>query len=58
MILFSIRSLNWVCDKCGKIANLLDGNKAKPLTKEESELINSVTFKVILINIIMKTRNY
>jgi len=39
------KSQNWICDKCGQISHLLAKNKAKPLTKEESELINNVTFK-------------
>ncbi|XP_060877986.1 ubiquitin-conjugating enzyme E2 J1-like [Metopolophium dirhodum] len=39
------KSRNWICDCCGQISNLLANNKAKPLTKEESELIKSVTFK-------------
>lgn len=33
---------------------LLAENKAKPLTKEETELINSVTFKVFIFLIIVK----
>ncbi|VVC41194.1 Hypothetical protein CINCED_3A011451 [Cinara cedri] len=43
------KSKNWVCDQCGEISHLLAENKAKPLTREETELINSVTFKVKLI---------
>ncbi|XP_050430620.1 ubiquitin-conjugating enzyme E2 J1-like isoform X2 [Adelges cooleyi] len=39
------KSKNWECEKCGQISNLLDAKKAKPLTKEESELINSMTLK-------------
>lgn len=47
MCKFLIRSQSWICKECGQISNLLAENKAKPLTKEESELIKSVTFKVI-----------
>ncbi|CAH1738518.1 ubiquitin-conjugating enzyme E2 J1-like [Aphis gossypii] len=39
------KSHTWACDSCGQISDLLANNKAKPMTKEESELINSVTFK-------------
>lgn len=46
-LFISNRSHNWVCEECGQISKLLAENNAKPITKEESELIKSVTFKVL-----------
>ncbi|XP_050532776.1 ubiquitin-conjugating enzyme E2 J1-like [Daktulosphaira vitifoliae] len=39
------KSKTWDCENCGKISNLLAENKAKPITKEESELISNLLFK-------------
>lgn len=39
------KSLNWECPECGRISNLLSSSKSKPLTKEETEMINLISMK-------------
>lgn len=43
--LLAKKSINWECNKCGKIANLLSKFKCEPITKEESNLINRISLK-------------
>ncbi|XP_011502712.1 PREDICTED: ubiquitin-conjugating enzyme E2 J1-like [Ceratosolen solmsi marchali] len=42
----SKKSLNWYCDSCGKIADLLSYNKVKkPITEEEQHMLNTISLK-------------
>lgn len=41
------RSLNWQCDTCGKVVNLLSKNSVKkPITEEEQTMLNTIALKV------------
>jgi len=40
------KSLNWQCDSCGKIADLLSKNGTKlPITQEEQHMLNTIALK-------------
>lgn len=41
------RSLNWQCDTCGKVVNLLSKNSVKkPITEEEQTMLKTIALKV------------
>lgn len=40
------KSLNWKCDTCGKIVNILSKNTSKkPITEEEQTMLNTIALK-------------
>lgn len=45
--ILNYRSLNWQCDSCGKIADLLSKDTAKtPITEEEQHMLDTIALKV------------
>lgn len=45
--MFHHRSLNWQCDTCGKVVDLLSKNTVKkPITVEEQTMLNTIALKV------------
>jgi len=46
-ILLHSRSLNWQCDTCGKVVDLLSKNSVKkPITEEEQTMLKTIALKV------------
>lgn len=43
--LLAKKSRNWECPECGKIVSLLSSSKSKPVTQEESDMINRIKLK-------------
>lgn len=45
--MFCHRSLNWQCDTCGKVVDLLSKDTVKkPITVEEQTMLNTIALKV------------
>lgn len=41
------RSLNWQCETCGKVVDLLSKNSVKkPITEEEQTMLKTIALKV------------